>query len=839
MNSNPYSGSQSNNPTAPMTASWRDAATRDAATSFVLCSSIRLFVLLSVCVLTVGCDRSQQLLEKQTAEETTSTHLIQANSSPKNILQRTINRYQGLKSYQDSAFVKLAYKSDGQPTEDRAPMCIAWDKSGQIGLKVYSVTAGPTSSNRWHLSLGKTYPELDSQVLSRVVPDRVDMPWLLSEPLVSESLSAGLGGFPPQLDLLLSPQPLGRLMDEQAVIKQLESQHLEGQLCSVIRLVRIGLTYTFWIEERSGLLRRLELPTQLLPEDILSDPAISDVRLSIELAEVASDAPIDWSRFRVDVAGSKQLVQRFVPPPPQLDTRMLGEQLPAFRLLSPTGSVAYDSTARQDRKASVLMWLADHPACLAAAEQLQSIQQQIKALGIQDGVVEYVPIWAESQPPAGMTFEQLQKQWKLPGNLALDRSAAGRDLFRVQEAPTVAILDGRGKLQFVDVRLNPMLDRALTPLVSRVVEGIDVAAELKQAQAFEQVRFRAELALAASADASLDQRSYSEPYPPQSLQLVELGSCDCESRIVAFSQDSRLAVWALLSDGTLQGFDVGLKPLKKYSTTWVEAKLSNPRLTPSPDGRLFAINLPGAIEVFDTKSQQSIRFSVPQGDSVTDLQWLRLAASQSLRLAAITTGKQVMLLDPENREQLSGSSSSDPLAIVTQSNQGDLDGLVVLSNGKLEPLKLNKADGVSASRVNHKLPEPAKSIGFIPSHGPWHTASSTSVEQRLATGWIAGQELSLFFLDRELQPFWRYRLPYEKAMIGKHQIASAVSPGNSAIVWAVLDANSTIHLLRGDAMWADHFRHHARVNGIALVPTGDRLALVVASQSTIVCYELH
>jgi hypothetical protein len=116
---------------------------------------------------------------------------------------------------------------------------------------------------------------------------------------------------------------------------------------------------------------------------------------------------------------------------------------------------------------------------------------------------------------------------------------------------------------------------------------------------------------------------------------------------------------------------------------------------------------------------------------------------------------------------------------------------------------------------------------------------SNSAEQRLATGWIAGQELSLFFLDRDLQPFWRYRLPYDKSMIGKHRIASAVSPGNSAIVWAVLDGNSTIHLLRGDAMWSDHFRHSGRVSGIALIPTGDRLALLVASQSTIVSYELH
>jgi hypothetical protein len=502
--------------------------------------------------------------------------------------------------------------------------------------------------------------------------------------------------------------------------------------------------------------------------------------------------------------------------------------------------VAFDSTAKPGRKASVLLWIADHPACLAAAEQMQALQQQLKQAGIDNGTVEYVPIWAESQPPAGISFEQLQKQWKLPGRLALDRSAAGRDLFQVQEAPTVVILNGQGELQFLDVRLNPMLDRALAPLVSRVVEGIDVAAELKHAQSFTEVRFRAELAQAAAADASTAQRNFNEPYPPESLQLAQSGSQDYPARVIALAQDERLSIWALLSDGTLQGLDAALKPLKSWATEWIDASPNSVRLLPAPDGKLFALSIPGAIEVFDTKSQQAIRYAIPDKDVIVDMQWLTMASSQALRLAAITSGKQVMLLDPENRQQLSGSCPSDPLAIVPQKNQGDLNGLVVLGNRALEPMKLNSDAGtVSASPVKHSLPEPQKNLTFSPSHGPWQTSRTTKLEQTLAAGWLADEELALFFLDDQLQPFWHHRLRTEKSNIGRHHIASAVSPGNGSIVWAVLDAANTIHLLRGDVMWSDHFRHTGRVSGIALVPSGDRLALLVASQSTITAFELQ
>lgn len=804
-----------------------------------------------------GCDRSEELVQLQ-QQSNSSTQLVSTAVSPKSILDNCISRYQSLKSYEDSGFVRLRYKIDGKLAEDRAPMSVAWNAGGKLGLSVYALRAGPVEtgpvdakqgdSGYWHLSLGKSYPELAGQVLSRTLPEKIDLPWLLSEPVISDSLSAGLGGFPPQLDLLLSPKPLSKLTEQGAAIESLGVQSIDSSACSVVAVKRNELAYKFWIDKESNLVRRLELPTQMLPQEILSDASISQLELSIEFADGRTNSSIDWTRFQVETDSSTLLVTQFAAPPPTLEIGTLGKQIPAFRMSDPNGGVAFDSTPKHSRKATVLMWLADHPACLVAAEQLAVMKEQLSKAGVPDNAVEVVPIWAESQPPSGLTFEQLVKQWKLPGRLAVDRNAAGRDLFQVQEAPTVVILDSQNKLQFIDVRLNPTLDRALVPLVARVVEGVNVADELKLAQQSTLVRHRAHLARLAAGDAPTSQTKFDEAYPPESIQLGLVDRVEFPSRIVTIAQDTQQSIWTLLSNGTLQVVDGSLKKKNEYKLQSSDHS-ERTRLAPSPDCRYVAVCTGSkSIEILDTKSQQSNQFPIPSGASVNDLQWLTVGDTTTHRLAVITSNKQVLLLDPANREQLSGSCNSEPMAIVTQSGSGDVDGLVVLRDGTLEPLKLSsESTSPKAKPVKHPISTSSafagRQLAFRPGSGPWTWSQNAGTkqpanQQLLATGVLGANEPALMVLDSQLAPVWHYRLPFEhtSTSVGQsqsfvHRVACAASPANGASIWAVLDSTGTVHILRGDMQWADDFRPHAKPCGIALQAVGDRLHLIIASQN--------
>ena len=416
--------------------------------------------------LAIGCDRTgESLLKTSNSEVENSDRWVATSASPRSTIEMSVRTYRRLHTYQDAAFVRLQYTLDGKRLEDRAPLSVAWNDQGHLGLRVYSVEAGP-SAGRWRLRLQDAQATVPDQVLSRSIPARVDFPWLLSDPLVAERLSAGLAGFPPQLDLLLAEQPFKGLVDDSAALSFGQPEMIDGRPCLVIRVQRGPADFTLWIDEKSLLVRRLKLPRSHLTPQMLADGRLTDVELTIEFADARGDAEINWSNYEISAEAGEMRVNRFVPDPLRVDVSGYGEQIPGFHLESPTGETVYSSSAPSSRrKATVLLWLADHPTCRIAGEQLQRVSQSLTGLGVAPGAVEFVMVWAEPAPPKDTTFADLRQDWQLPGVLALDRDAMGRDLFQVQEAPTLVVVDQNNRLQLRESRSNPILDQVLPALL--------------------------------------------------------------------------------------------------------------------------------------------------------------------------------------------------------------------------------------------------------------------------------------------------------------------------------------------------------------------------------------
>lgn len=761
-------------------------------------------------------------------------------------------------------------------------MSVAWDAGGKLGLRVYSVTAGPVSQapDRWHLHLGDSFPELQQQLLSRTVPRKLDMAWLLSESLVASGLSAGMAGFPPQLDLLLSPQPLSRLIDVNAVVKFEGSGSIAGRSCSRVSVVHRELAYQMWIDQQENILRRLELPSQLIPEAILQDNKISEPELSIEFAEVELDSVVDWSDFQIVTTESSLLVSRFVAPPAlPAQAVVLGMQCPAFSLHNHHGEKVFqfqsvpESSNRNLPRAIVLMWLADHPACYAAAEQIASMEKQLQSAGYKAQDVQVVSIWAEGHPPEGVSFDRLQSQWQLPGTFALDRAAAGRDLFKIDEAPTIVVLNQRGIVQFIDVRLNPDLDRALTPIVARVIDGHDVAGELIESLESAQQRYRVELALAASEDATSSQVKNLTDHQPEFLRLTKVHSRHFSERVIAMAQDSNQSTWVVLKDGKLIQLDNQLQDLKTLQLSSEISKKAGEksefRLHPSPDGQYLALQSEsGGLEILLAHSGQSQLYPIPQVSRVRDVCWLAMENQREYRLAMATDLQQILLVDPKNREQLSGKCLKQPVAIVALDATGDsVQGVTVMEDGSIETLRLGKdfsagrietSMGVARRTAAEKLVAQqarATALAFTPLRGDWksHVASSSTETEILAWGVSLTGEPCAFFLNQHMHTNWHYPLPLnvsshrasrkDRALNLAEQQASvrscvALSPTNGKPIWAILDTSGTVHLIRRDLRWSDHFKPSAEVFEIGLQAVGDRIHLVLATAHEIETWQV-
>lgn len=810
-------------------------------------------VLMVVCGCFAACDRTEDLVHTS-ADGRSGTRLAGTAISARQVIDDCRQAYQKLSSYEDDGYVRLAYRMKGELLEDRAPLSVAFQRPGLLGIRAYSIEAGP-SDGRWRLQLRDSgRSAVAGQVVSRATPAKADFNWLLSDPAVAEELAAGLAGFPPQLDMLLGPNPMRGLVDDSALLKLDAPETVGGELCYVVQVTRGPAQYRLWINQATMLLRRLQMPSAHLTPEMLADSNITSTQLTIELPGIKTNEAIDWKKYEINVSPESKLVSHFVPAPPKMQLERLGLKVPAFRLRSNDGKQTFSADGTNSNKITVLTWMADHPACKETAARLSKIADAVAATSVAHRI-QFVNVWAEPQPAEGTTFESLSKDWDLRGKLVLDSEAVGRDVFGVSEAPTIVVIDGQNRLQIFEERSNPFLTQVLPGLLGRLAEGEDLAGEAIRQAKLEEQRFEAELWMAAAVDA---QRSLFVPpasYPSRVIPLVKSGEdlqLSGDAQVVALTVDESQMVWTLTSNGVLQRTDPSTNAKQEFRTRWsIDAALPA-RLEVSPDGKYLAFSqLNGhAVELFDTTIQQNRNVNLETTEGVVDLHWMTLVGSKSPRLAVVTTNKQTKLLDPNNHEQLSGSCPSTPLALVPQSiSDTSVGGYVVMEDRAIERLILS-SDSTNGSVVGRpaayndkksdssKLPTAPSKIAFQPAAGPWKSLSTAQGTVILARGWIAQDEPAVFLLNEQLQQRWLYRLPLTEDRISSLTTTANIDPATGQPLWAITQGNGVVHILPGDGILTDHMQFDEPVRGLGLVPVGNRLVLYVAHPKRIATYSV-
>lgn len=830
-------------------------------------SAIPRFIWIAcLCLGFAACDRTDEWVRSRAEGSHGSVGSEESNASPRKVIDRCIAAYQRLSSYEDRAYVRLRYVMDGQPMEDRAPMSIAWQQDGPLALHVYSVRGGP-SQGRWRLRIDREDLAPASQVLSRAIPKVCDFDWLLAEPALAQGLAAGLGGFPPQLDMLLASHPLQGLVEQATALKFEAEEKIDGTPCHVIHVERAGRSYRLYIDRASMLLRRLDLPQENLPAEMFAEVQIANASLSIEFEDIRLNREPDWKHFEVAVGDDDLLVNHFVQPIPHPDTEHLGERVPAFMLRAPDGKLVFQSNETGSKvKAAVLVWLADHPSCRQAAGQLAEMQRIILQDPQLKEAVQLIPIWAEPDPPEGHTFDSLVSAWQLPADLAIDREALGRDLFQIHEAPSLIVLDANHRIQLRETQSNPYLSQVLPAFLKRICDGEDLAASLTQEAVYLERRMRASIRLATSIDGLTAQRANAESarqmpsaefmqlnhYPPVVADLSERHRIRHSGSVAQVAVGADYMLWILHVDGSLGQYELspgGARLRQEYQTDWKGRHTG--RLLVSPSSRYLALCVPGGacIEIYDLQQQQSSKLQLREDMDLVDVRWLSIEEGEPARLAAITSEDELILLDPRDREQLSGRCPSKPLALIqlpVASGANSNAGLVILEDRRVEPLQLSddsvvKPRGTAVSfSMNGSEANSAeeRKLLFQPAKGPWSSWSDSSSTWTLAHGWLAQDEPAVFLLDDAFQQKWHCRMPINPRSLETDLASVARDPNTGMVTWFQAGVDGTIHILRADGL-TDHFRPSRPFVGFSAIASGQDLLLTLTTTSETTIYGLH
>lgn len=805
-----------------------------------------------LCILVVGCDSTDQILESSTKQAENAGKLTAANVSAGEILSRCIQRYSQLSSYTDKGKVKLRYTLDGKRIEDVAPLAVAFERPNRLGIRAYRIKAG-VHQDRWRMRIGdEEDTPTPKQVVSRNIPEKATLEWLNSDLVAGQYLSAGMGGFPPQIDLLLSLNPLKGLVDKSAIISLGGAELIGEASCYIVQIVQGQAEYRLWIDQDSFLVRRMEMPRTNLPPAMLQDSSVKDISLWLDFEDCQADRPVDWTEWAVPEFAGQQLVSHFVLPPPPLPTKMLGQKMPAIRLHDPAGKEIINTGAGTAEKIHVLLWMADHPASRASALQLAEVVR-----GLSENLrerVHVVAVWAEPNPPRGATMNTIAAAWNLPFSVAFDSQAIGRDVFSINEAPTLIVLDSENRLQIHEERGNPLLSKMLPSILQRLSSGENLALAIKDNVEMDQERYDSELWMASAIDADPSAFQRTEKLAPRLVKLNLHNHVESTQEILALSADQQQMLWTLRADGNIELADLRGQVKQTHATEWRFSVQDGIRMQLSADGQYVAAYAPGVqqIDIMEVSSQTRKKIQLNAGQQIVGIHWLAATELQTARLLVLTSNRQTLLIDPNNQRQMSGLCQADPLAFIPHSSSADsrCAGVVVLADRRVEPLIMDEsrdresnegANLIKPASVPIKIPSELPStaqLQFQPGAGPWSTWQDNRGQATLALGWIALNEPAVYMLNSELQQQWHYRLPLTRGDQAPPMIAAARDPISGQPMFLVTQPNKIIHLLRADGQVNDHFQLDQPIRGLALLPVGDQLRLVVAHPHSIDHYSI-
>lgn len=404
------------------------------------------------------------------------------------LLKALIQKYRSAQTYFDRGVVRLKYTQSGQTYEDSAKLSVVFNRSNSMLCKAYAAEIeirNGTVQARLEDPLTNNF---DHQTLVRKLKGpSFGLPDIYCDPTLTHFSTAGLGGPSPQLELLLSENPFGGLLQGNSSLSLDSITTPEGIRFEIVQIQSGDLRYRFWIDAYTMLLRRVELPPEAA--GLEQSPTITAVELSIELNGAQWEIPSDAiEHLEAKTQGPR--VTEFVLPPPT-PTPFIGQYLPPFSLQS-TEPPFQISQQGSDCPLTVLLWIVDHPGCRLAAQELQRLANLL-AQDSSNPKTRYALIMAEPGNALPGRSPALMQQWQIDLPVIDDHAAVGQQVFGISDAPTLVVLGEDGLVHWFQQRVGPEMTNTIPNLIKDLASGKSVGEEIRKQHEADQQTYQSYL----------------------------------------------------------------------------------------------------------------------------------------------------------------------------------------------------------------------------------------------------------------------------------------------------------------------------------------------------------
>lgn len=820
-----------------MSAHTSDAiGNRSIASTNVLCFS--LFAIATVTFTLAGCseDETPQGEALASAESAQAEANLVATStlSASELLEQMANAYREANTYSDTGQCRLQYEQGGNKVDETFEFAAIYEKPKRLRLHCYDGIY-LCDGEQVFASIGR----LPGQVLQIEAPEELTLNSIFEEVTLAFALGAGgegIVGIAPQLTLLLTDNFVENITLEAEAPMFLDNAKIGADTCRRVRISRPDGALILWIDPQTLVLRRIEYPTDALRQYLEQQGPVSNLRLTADFTKAQLNQPIAEVAFQFEVPADAKLVKvfdtRVLIPEPQAPSALLGKKIDNFDFQTLDGQ-RVDLNALSGKIVVFDFWATWCKPCLEGLPRLQQVYEQYK-----DN--PDVQFFAVSTDTSDVDNEAVRKRLAEIGvtiPILRDPELAARDVFSVEGIPNMFILGPDGTVQHNEVGANPNLPAVLPNYLDRLLKGENVA-DLSLAKYQQQLanyeRMMSEPAPTESPASGVPAGTVEivAATEPEHLSLNKVWSTNKIARpgnIVATvnsSGEPRILVLDAaksiveLSDA---GDIVATYPLD-LST---DAAVTYLRSAIDGQGKqYFAGSAPAQqqVHVFDDSLNLVLSYP-PEGQhpGISDIQLTDLDGNGEVELVIGywgVVGVQGVSLTGERL--WANKSMEDVFSFALSGADAGGQRLLLASNrrGTLVPIDSLGNSGNEIT-VDGRFPVIIRSADLDQdSQTEYCTISPTLSGGQVVVG-----------LKADATEAWSYELPP-----GAHQqpidmLISGKLGDDGQQAWIVASPDGSLHFLAADGTLIDRFNYGAELTGLAILETGGKNLLLVATRS--------